>query len=154
MSYNPGITLAGKSWVPNEDIVGALIPHGESYTIQEYLRDRETGYSPSQYYVYDYNPYAKEFLQNLPLNANPHNLHCEEEIMTPVKNLRGVDKVGALLLMKGNIGWWTGSIMNEEDCRKIFDWKFGPTPVQVAAGVYAGFLWGCKNPNNGLTLPE
>lgn len=33
MSFVPGITLKGKSWVPNEDIIGALIPHGESYTI-------------------------------------------------------------------------------------------------------------------------
>lgn len=44
--------------------------------------------------------------------------------------------------------------MNEEDCHKLFGSKFGPTPIQVAAGVYAGFLWGCKNPHKGLTLPE
>lgn len=33
------------------------------------------------------------------MNANPHDLKCEEEIMIPKKNLIGVDKVGALLLM-------------------------------------------------------
>ena len=57
------------SWVPNQNIKGSLIPHGEAYTINDYLFDPETGYSPSQYYVYDYNPYAKEFIFNLPKSS-------------------------------------------------------------------------------------
>lgn len=35
-----------------------------------------------------------------------------------------------------------------------FDGKFGPTVLQVAAGVYAGFLWACQNPNSGCKFAD
>ena len=44
--------------------------------------------------------------------------------------------------------------MDDIDSRDIFDFKFGPTPLQVAAGVYSGFLWGCNNPDAGIRFPE
>lgn len=51
------------------------------------------------------------------------------EVMHPMRHpsLRGVDKVGALMVMKNNRGWWTGSVMDDVDCRDLFDFKFGPT---------------------------
>jgi hypothetical protein len=51
------------------------------------------------------------------------------EVMHPKNypDLRGVDKVGALLVMNNNRGWWTGTIMDDVDCRDLFDFKFGPT---------------------------
>lgn len=76
--------------------------------------------------------------------------------------IRGVDKVGAMLIMNNNRylyffiirGWWTGSIMDDVDAHSILGHKFGPTVLQVASGVYGGFLWACKNPNAGVTYPE
>jgi homospermidine synthase len=41
--------------------------------------------------------------------------------------LRGHDKVGALLIMKNNRGWWAGSVMDDIDSNKLFGGKFGPT---------------------------
>jgi len=35
-----------------------------------------------------------------------------------------------------------------------FNGKFGPTVLQVAAGVYAGFLWACQNPNSGCKFAD
>jgi len=68
-------------------------------------------------FVYDYNPYAKEFVLNLPKNATLENINPEVEVLHPMYHeLRGNDKVGALILMKGNRGWWTGSIMDDIDC--------------------------------------
>jgi len=43
MSYTPSLKIFGKSWCAGKDINGALIPHGESYTIREFLSDKETG---------------------------------------------------------------------------------------------------------------
>jgi len=39
------------------------------------------------------------------------------EVIHPVNHptLRGVDKVGAMIIMNNNRGWWTGSIMDEVD---------------------------------------
>lgn len=44
--------------------------------------------------------------------------------------------------------------MDDVDAHSILDHKFGPTVLQVAAGVYSGFLWGCKHPNSGVRYPE
>lgn len=35
--------------------------------------------------------------------------------------LSGYDIVGSLLLMKNNRGWWTGSVMDDIDCRGLFN---------------------------------
>lgn len=104
MSWGPSTHTWAKTWVPRQDIKGVLIPHGEAYSIRDYLSDKETGYSPSQYYVYDYTPYAKEFLRNLPADATLENTFPQMEVMHPMNHpdLRGHDKVGALILMKNN----------------------------------------------------
>ena len=104
MSWRPCTEYWAKSWVPNQDIQGCLIPHGEAYTLGHYLYDPETGYRPSQYFVYDYNPYAKEFIYNLPKDATIENTDPPCEVMHPMKHpkMRGVDKVGALLIMNNN----------------------------------------------------
>jgi len=47
MSKEPSVRTWANSWVPNQNIKGCLIPHGEAYSINEYLHDPETGYSPS-----------------------------------------------------------------------------------------------------------
>lgn len=103
-SWIPSTQVWANSWVPNQNIQGSLIPHGEAYTINDYLHDPETGYSPSQYYVYDYNPYAKEFIFNLPTTSTVDEVNPESEVMHPMNHpeIRGVDKVGAMLIMKNN----------------------------------------------------
>jgi len=69
--------------------------------------------------VYNYCDYAKKFINNLPPNADVHNTNPVTEVIHPMNHpsLRGVDKVGALLIMKNNRGWWTGSIMDEIDSK-------------------------------------
>lgn len=66
---------------------------------------------------------------NLPAKSTLENTNPEMEVMHPMNHpsLRGIDKVGALMVMKNNRGWWTGSIMDDVDCRDLFDFKFGPT---------------------------
>ena len=44
--------------------------------------------------------------------------------------------------------------MDDVDSKDLFNWKFGPTVLQVTAGVYSGFLWACKNPNAGVRYAE
>ena len=44
--------------------------------------------------------------------------------------------------------------MDDNDCRGLFNFQFGPTVLQVASGTYAAFLWGCLNPLAGSHYPE
>jgi homospermidine synthase len=145
----------GKSWVPFENIEGTFIPHGEAITIGTFLSDQETGYAPSQYYVYSINPYAKTFVDNMPPDSNLQNCNPDMEVIHPSKyHIKGYDRVGALLICNKNRGWWSGTIMDEVDSSVHFNGKFGPTVLQVAAGVYSGFLWLLKNPNVGCKYAE
>jgi homospermidine synthase len=149
--------IEGKSWVPFEDTEGLLIPHGEVFTIRDFFHDPETGYAPSQYYVYSYNPYAQKYIESLP--SGPHvtlqNTNPEWEVLHPMNyELYGYDKVGALLLFNNNRGWWAGSIMDEFDAAKLFNHKYGPTILQVTGGVFSAFEWMCQNPNAGNKWPE
>lgn len=155
MSRTPSKNFWAKSWVPFRDIEGCLIPHGEAYTIREFFSDKETGYAPSQYYVYDFNPYAKEFINNLPRDACLQNTNPECEVIHPMNyELHGYDKVGALLIFNNNRGWWSGTIMDEHDAAEHFNHKFGPTILQVGAGVYSAFLWMLKNQKCGNKWAE
>lgn len=44
--------------------------------------------------------------------------------------------------------------MDDIDAHALFDHKFGPTVLQVAAGLYGGFKWACLNPNSGSNYAE
>lgn len=155
MSKKPSYKYLAKSWVPFQNIEGCLIPHGEAYTLRKFFYDEETGYAPSQYYVYSLNPYAREFFNSIPEDAILQNLDPEWEVIHPLNHdLHGYDKVGALLIFRNNRGWWSGTIMDEHDAAEHFDKKFGPTVLQVAAGVYAAFSWMIQNPNAGNKWAE
>jgi len=141
--------------VPFEDIEGALIPHGEAYTIREFFSDKETGYAPSQYYVYNYNKYAQEFIKNLPKDTKLEDCNPEMEVLNPSKyKIRGYDKVGAMLIFKKNRGWWSGTIMDDIDASLLMNSEFGPTVLQVGGGVFSAFKWMIKNPNAGNKWAE
>ena len=115
-SWTPSKNYKAKSWNPSADMVGTLIPHGEAFTINAFLTDPETGYSPSQYYVYDLNPYAKDFVENLSPDVKVQDFNPEMEVLHPMNHdLHGYDRVGAMLIYKKNRGWWSGSIMDEFD---------------------------------------
>lgn len=44
--------------------------------------------------------------------------------------------------------------MDDVDASQLFDHKFGPTVLQVAAGLYGGFMWASQNPKAGCRYPE
>lgn len=54
-----------------------------------------------------------------------------------------------MLCFKNNRGWWTGSVMDEFDSMPFFNHKYGPTVIQVAAGMYASWLYMIMNPKIG-----
>jgi len=155
MSWAPSEHYIAKSYVPFKDTLGMLIPHGENYSIRENFYDKETGYSPSHFFVYQYSSMAKEFIDSLPLDAILSTTNPEMVVVNPIDHeISGYDRIGSLLIFNKNRGWWTGSIMDEVDSAQFFGHKFGPTVLQVAAGVYAAFSWACQNPNAGNKWPD
>ena len=80
----------------------------------------------------------------------------ESEVIHPMNHptLQGFDKIGALLITNENKAWWTGSVMDHVDAKQLFDGKFGPTVLQVASGVYAGFRYMMENPQIGTNFAD
>ena len=75
------------------------------------------------YYVYDYNPYAKEYIMNLPSGSNLDTVHPQMEVIHPMNHpdLRGVDKVGSMLCFKNN-RYYHYSIYTIEDGGQVVLW--------------------------------
>lgn len=76
----------------------------------------------------------------------------------------GTDNVGALFIMDknpytGNIKtpfcYWSGSILNTKYTKNVLkDKYFGPTIIQVMAGILSAVSWMYKNKNKGLLFGE
>jgi homospermidine synthase len=77
--------------------------------------------------------------------------------------LHGYDNVGALFVLDKNpitnvkepFCFWTGSILHTDYTKYILNDKyFGPTIIQVMAGILSGIRWMIKNKNSGITFGE
>ena len=148
-----GMNTWVRSWVPNFEIVGMVVTHGESYTISNYLTVRRRGrvvYRPTVHYAY------------LPGNATMASLHelrgRNYELQPRTRIITdeisdGDNIMGALLMGPRFQSWWTGSVMSIGEARKKVPHS-NATAVQVAAGFLAGLLWVLKHPKRGVCLPE
>ena len=148
-------------------ISGRCIPHGEGISLNRYLGTFR--YAPTMHYVYQLNPLTDSMLSKY----SSHELVKISEDATRWKVLNmyddmliGYDNVGALFVMEENplnplntldtpYCFWTGSILHtDETMYKLKDPFFGPTTIQVMAGVLSGVCWMLDNPERGLVFGE
>jgi homospermidine synthase len=66
---------------------------------------------------------------------------------------RGKDILGALIMGHKYTSWWTGSVLDIEEARKLVPHQ-NATTIQVAIGVVAAVMWMIKNPGKGVCLPD
>lgn len=147
-----GLNTFVRSWVPEQEIVGMVMPHGEAFTLSHFLtvEDRRGRYRPTVLYAY------------LPSNAamiSLHELRCRNYELQPRSRImtdeivEGEDRIGALIMGHRYGAWWTGSRLSIDEARKRVKGA-NATAVQVAAGVLTGILWALENPRRGLCFPE
>ncbi len=148
-----GLNTWVRSWVPNQEIVGMIVTHGESFGISHALTVRENGqavYRPTVHYAY--MPCNDSMVSLHELRCRNYELHPKKRILTD-EIAEGMDLVGALIMGHRYQSWWTGSILSIEAARKRMP-HVNATAVQVAAGVMAGVLWTLQNPRRGVCFPE
>ncbi len=148
-----GLNTWVRSWVPDQEIVGMVVTHGESFTISHALTVREDGvpvYRPTVHYAY---------LACNDTMASLHELRCRNYELHPRKRIlgdeieAGMDLVGALIMGHPLQSWWTGSQLTIDQARRHMS-RVNATAVQVAAGVLAAVKWMLRNPRKGFCLPE
>ncbi len=145
-------------------IEGRCIHHGEGISLNRYIGSFK--YSPTMHYVYQLNPITDKLLDNfseqqlINISENPQKwkvLNVYED------KLHGYDNVGALFILDKNpitnskepFSFWTGSILHTDYTKNILkDKYFGPTIIQVMAGILSGIHWMIKNKNSGIIFGE
>ena len=149
----PGATTWVRSWVPKMETTGMVIRHGEAFTISDHLTVRDGDkaiYRPTVHYAYCPTDAAIASMRELEMRQ--WNLTENQRIMNE-EIIDGDDRLGVLLMGHAYKSWWTGSLLNIHDSRKLIP-KQSATTVQVASAVYAAVAWAMANPNAGYRVPD
>lgn len=148
-----GMNTWVRSWVPDYEIVGMAIRHGEAFTISDKLTVWKNGkavYRPTVHY--SYMP-CDETVSSL------HELRCRNYELQPKLRIMGdeitsgADILGALLMGHKYNSWWMGSILSIEESRRLVPHQ-NATTMQVAIGVVASIVWMIENPSEGISVPD
>jgi homospermidine synthase len=149
----PGATTWVRSWVPKMETTGMVIRHGEAFTISDHLTvwdGDKAVYRPTVHYAYCPTDAAIASMRELEMRQ--WNLTENQRIMNE-EIIDGDDRLGVLLMGHAYKSWWTGSLLNIHDSRKLVP-KQSATTVQVASAVYAAVAWAMANPNAGYRVPD
>ena len=149
----PGATTWVRSWVPNFEICGMVIRHGEAFTISDHLTvwdGAKALYRPTVHYAYC--PSNEAIVSMKELEMRQWQMHKDQRIMND-EITSGDDRLGVLLMGHSYKSWWTGSLLNIHDSRKLVP-NQSATTVQVGSAVYAAVAWAMKNPDRGLMVPD
>ncbi len=149
-----GINTFVRSWVPDYEIVGMVIRHGEAFGISDRLtvRDKQGNpmYRPTVHYAY--MPCDETIASLHELKCRNYDLQQNLRIMND-EVTKGEDILGALLMGHEYKSWWTGSILSIDESRRLVPGQ-NATTIQVALGVVSAVKWMIENPRKGLCLPD
>lgn len=148
-----GINTWVRSWIPDEEIVGMMIRHGEAFGLSDRLTVWEDGraiYRPTVHYAY--MPCHETLSSLCELRGRNYELQPMIRIMTD-EITSGEDTLGALLMGHPYNSWWTGSSLSIDEARSLAPGQ-NATTLQVAAGIVAAVLWMLENPREGIKLPD
>ena len=142
-----------RSWVPCGEITGMVIRHGEAFSISDHLTVWENGkaiYRPTVHYAYCPCDSAINSLHELEMRQ--FKLQEKLRIMND-EIINGRDELGVLVMGHDFKSWWTGSLLDIEETRRIVPHQ-NATTLQVAISVVSAAIWMIKNPKRGFLLPD
>ena len=142
-----------RSWVPGGEITGMVIRHGEAFSISDRLTVWENGdavYRPTVHYAYCPSDSAINSLHELEMRQ--FKLQEKQRILND-EITSGRDELGVLLMGHDFKSWWTGSLLDIEETRRLAPGQ-NATTLQVAVSVVAAACWMIGHPKSGLRLPD
>lgn len=148
-----GMNTWVRSWVPDYEIIGMVIRHGEAFSISEKLtvwRNGKPIYRPTVHYAY--MPCHETISSLYELRSRNYDLQPNLRIMSD-EITKGEDILGALIMGHKYNSWWTGSILSIEESRKLVPHQ-NATTMQVAIGVVSAVMWMIENPHKGICVPD
>ncbi len=148
-----GISTRVRSWVPSGEIVGFVIPHSEAFTISEHLTVRENGrpvYRPTVHFAYQ--PCMGALASVLELYQREERIELRPRVMTD-EIVAGRDELGVLLMGHDYRSWWTGSVLDIEEARRLVPHQ-NATTLQVACSLVSAAMWTLRNREKGVCVPD
>jgi homospermidine synthase len=149
-----GMNTYVRSRVPSSEIAGMVIRHGEAFSISEFLTvaddDGDAIYRPTVHYAYLPCDCAVASLDEL--REQNYEMHPSWRIMKD-EIVHGYDELGVLLMGHDYRSWWTGTILDIEEARRLLPGQ-NATTMQVAASVLGAVQWMLRNPHSGVLLPD
>lgn len=148
-----GLKTKVRSWVPCGETVGMVIRHGEAFTISDSLTvwdGNKPVYRPTVHYAYCPSDSAILSLHELEMRQfkmQPKLRILEDDITS------GRDELGVLLMGHDFKSWWTGSLLDIEETRKLVP-NQNATTLQVACSVLGAIFWMIDNPHEGVKVPD
>ena len=148
-----GINTWVRSWVPDHNILGMVVRHGEAFTMSDALtvwEGKKAVYRPTVHYAYC--PCNEAIASLNELRGNNYTLTANQRIMRD-EIISGADILGALIMGHRYKSWWTGSDLTIEESRRLVPHQ-NATTVQVAISVVAAVLWMLDHPEEGVRVPD
>ncbi len=148
-----GMNTTVSTWVPGYCIHGMIVRHGEAFTLSDKLTVWKNGkavYRPTVHYAYCPSDAAIASLNEL--RGYDYALQPKVRIMND-EITEGYDILGALLMGHPYNSWWTGTILDIHESRKLVPHQ-NATTVQVAIGVISAAMWMIDNPSEGVKVPD
>ncbi|MDA8132471.1 MAG: saccharopine dehydrogenase NADP-binding domain-containing protein, partial [Elusimicrobia bacterium] len=148
-----GMNTWVSTWVPGHCIHGMVVRHGEAFTLSDRLtvwKDGKAVYRPTVHYAYCPSDSAIASLNEL--RGYDYKLQPKVRILGD-EITEGYDILGALLMGHQYNSWWTGTILDIHESRKLVPHQ-NATTVQVAIGVISAAMWMMDNPEEGVCVPE
>lgn len=148
-----GINTWVRSWVPDYDILGMVVRHGEAFTISDKLtvwEGRKAVYRPTMHYAYC--PCDEAIASLNEMRGYNYKLNANQRIMND-EITAGSDILGALIMGHAYNSWWIGSDLSIEESRRLVPHQ-NATTMQVAISVVAASMWMIENPERGIVVPD
>jgi homospermidine synthase len=148
-----GINVWVRSFVPNWNILGMVVRHGEAFTISDALTVWKNGkavYRPTMHYAYC--PCDEAIASLNEMRGYNYHLNENQRIMND-EITKGSDVLGALIMGHDYNSWWVGSDLSIEESRRLVPHQ-NATTMQVAISVVAATMWMIENPAEGVVVPD
>jgi homospermidine synthase len=148
-----GINTWVRSWVPNYNILGMVVRHGEAFTISDKLTvwdGKKAVYRPTMHYAYC--PCDEAIASLNEMRGYNYRLVENQRIMND-EITSGSDILGALIMGHAYNSWWVGSDLSIEESRRLVPHQ-NATTMQVAISVVAASMWMMENPTEGVRVPD
>lgn len=148
-----GINTWVRSWVPDYNILGMVVRHGEAFTISDALTvwdGKKAVYRPTMHYAYC--PCDEAIASLNEMRGYNYKLNENQRIMND-EITAGADILGALIMGHDYNSWWVGSDLSIEESRRLVPHQ-NATTMQVAISVTAACMWMIENPMEGVVVPD